>query len=171
MKNFRGQKYAYIYCLNTKIRLTILIQVVLTYILLGCPCCFKNGDLLSVLASRPHVNGVFGHQKCRFLKTVPKMEFFQKTAGLSFPRGRTKTEVFECDGVIHAIVFPLLQCFCVKKGERFEYAICLAKTQKISVLKNTCGRGLNMSPVAKDLPLFCATFLPVLFLLPLLHFF
>ena len=71
----------------------------------------------------------------------------------------------------YRISIVLVFQFCVKKGERFEYAICLAETQKISVFKNTGGRGLNMSPIAKDLQLFCATFLPVLFLLLLLTFF
>ena len=42
---------------------------------------FWNGDFVSVLAFRPHVNCVLGHQKRRFSKTVPRVEFF-KIAGL-----------------------------------------------------------------------------------------
>ena len=35
-----------------------------------------------ILVLRQHVNGVFGHQKCRFLKTVNRVKIF-KNAGLS----------------------------------------------------------------------------------------
>ena len=43
---------------------------------------------------RPHVNGVFGHQKRRFSKTVPRVAY-------SFCVEWPKAEVFEYDDVIH----------------------------------------------------------------------
>ena len=54
------------------------------------PYIFENGDFVSVLAFRPHVNCVLGHKNRRFSKTVPRMEFF-KIAGLRL--------VFTSDGV------------------------------------------------------------------------
>lgn len=153
--------------------------MVLTYILLGCPCCLKNGDLLSVLASRPHVNGVFGHQQCRFLKTVPKMEFFQKTPAHRFRvEGRKRRfsnamvsyikQHMPCKGCYRISTVLAFSC---EEGRTIRICHMSRKTQKISIFKNTCGRGLNMNSFAKDLQLFCATFLHVLFLLPLLTFF
>ena len=54
----------------------------------------------SVLALRPHVNGVFGHQTRRFSKTVPRVDFFfQKCQLLVFVW--TETKVFKYDDVIH----------------------------------------------------------------------
>ena len=40
------------------------------------PDIFENWDFFSVLASCPHVNGVFAQQKRRFSKTVPSEDFF-----------------------------------------------------------------------------------------------
>ena len=54
------------------------------------PYIFENGDFVSVLAFRPHVNCVLGHKNRRFSKTVPRMEFF-KIASLRL--------VFTSDGV------------------------------------------------------------------------
>ena len=53
----------------------------------------------TVLAFHEHVNGVFEHRKRTFLKTLARVNFFAN-AGLSFLRGRTKTEIFEYDDVI-----------------------------------------------------------------------
>ena len=44
----------------------------------------------SVLAFRPQVNGVFGHQTRRFSKTVPRVDFFFKNATSSFSCGRKR---------------------------------------------------------------------------------
>ena len=60
---------------------------------------FKNGGFFSVLALRPHVNGVFGMRKRRFSKTLSRVEVF-KNAVFVFTCGRVKTEVFENDDVI-----------------------------------------------------------------------
>ena len=60
----------------------------------------------SVLASRPHENGVFVHQKSRFRKRAPDWTFFLNS-GISFSCGRTKTEVFEYDNVIHHVAHDL----------------------------------------------------------------
>ena len=55
---------------------------------------FKNGGFFSVLALRPHVNGVFGMRKRRFLKTLSRVEVFEN-AVFVFTRRRVKTVVFE----------------------------------------------------------------------------
>ena len=47
---------------------------------------WKLRFFFSVLASCPHVNGVFGHQKRRFSKTVPSVEFFGKRRLIVFTR-------------------------------------------------------------------------------------
>ena len=52
-----------------------------------------------VLAFRPHITSVCGHQKRKLSKTVPRAEIFWVNARL-FSCGRTKTKVFECDDVI-----------------------------------------------------------------------
>ena len=49
---------------------------------------------------------VFGencHRKCIFSKTFSRVEIFEK-AGFSFTCGRTKTEVFQYDDVIHHVL-------------------------------------------------------------------
>ena len=43
-KVFRGQKYAYIYRLNTKLWSTMHVEVILNYILVGCPCWIKHWE-------------------------------------------------------------------------------------------------------------------------------
>ena len=58
----------------------------------------KQEIFFSVLVCRPPANGVL-------LKTVPRVEIL-KNAGFSFTRGRTQTEVFEYDDVIHYILPP-----------------------------------------------------------------
>lgn len=56
----------------------------------------------SVFAFLLHVNGVFGLQKGRFLKTVARVEFFEN-AGLSF--SCHETEFFEHGSVIHRTAY------------------------------------------------------------------
>ena len=58
------------------------------------PDIFENGNV------RPHVSGVFRHQKRGFSKTVSRVEFL-KTSAYRFRFGRTKTEVFEYDDFTH----------------------------------------------------------------------
>ena len=76
----------------------------------------KTEVFFSVLALRPHVNGVFGMRKRRFSKTLSRVEVFENTvfvftcrrvktevfenAVFVFTCGRVKTEVFENDDVI-----------------------------------------------------------------------
>ena len=65
------------------------------------PYIFENGDFVSVLAVRPHVNCVLGHEKrTRFSKTVPRVEFF-KIAGLRL--------VFTSDGVGVGVVSEVVR--------------------------------------------------------------
>ena len=54
----------------------------------------KPEIFLFVLALRPHVNGVFGNRKGRFLKMLSGVEFF-KNAVFAFTSGRAKTGVLE----------------------------------------------------------------------------
>ena len=58
----------------------------------------KHGIFFSVLVYHPRANGFL-------LKTVPREEIL-KNAGFSFTCGRTQTEVFEYDDVIHYILLP-----------------------------------------------------------------
>ena len=76
----------------------------------------KTEVFSSVLALRPHVNGVFGERKRRFSKTLSRVEVFEnavfvftcgrvktevfENADLAFTCGRVKTKVFENDDVI-----------------------------------------------------------------------
>ena len=76
----------------------------------------KTEVFFSVLALRPHVNGVFGMRKRRFSKTLARVEVFEnavfvftcrrvktevfENAVFVFTCGRVKTEVFENDDVI-----------------------------------------------------------------------
>ena len=71
------------------------------------------GIFPSGLAYRPHLSGENGHRKRTFSKTLSRAEIFEN-AGLSFTCGRTKTEVFEYDDVIHHIpeAFRLLCKAC-----------------------------------------------------------
>ena len=62
------------------------------------PDIFANGDLLSVLVFRPHVNGVSEHPKRHFSKTLSSVDCLEN-AGFSFSCGWTKTEVLEYDDV------------------------------------------------------------------------
>ena len=43
------------------------------------PDIFENACFLSVLGSRPHVAGVFPHQKRIFWKTLSKVDFFENS--------------------------------------------------------------------------------------------
>jgi len=46
---------------------------------------FENEDFFpSVLAFRPQVSGVFGHQTRRFSKRVPRVDFFSKMPASRF---------------------------------------------------------------------------------------
>ena len=62
--------------------------------------CLKTDSFFPDLAYRLHVSGKNGHRKLIFSRTLPRVEIFEN-AGFLFPCGRTKTEVFECDDVIH----------------------------------------------------------------------
>ena len=66
---------------------------------------------------------VFGencHRKCIFSKTFSRVEIFKK-AGFSFTCGRTKTEVFQYDDVIHHV---LLAWRMLRKGcYRFSFVL------------------------------------------------
>ena len=59
----------------------------------------KTEVFFSVLALRPHVNGVFGMRKRRFSKPLSRVEVFENAVFL-FACGRMKTKVFENDDVI-----------------------------------------------------------------------
>ena len=59
---------------------------------------FENGGFSSVLALRPHVNGVFGDHKRRFSNMLSRVKTFEN-AGFVFTCGWAKTEVFENDDV------------------------------------------------------------------------
>lgn len=37
---------------------------------------FLKTDIFFLRFSLPYANGVFGHKKCRFSKTVPRVKFF-----------------------------------------------------------------------------------------------
>ena len=64
----------------------------------------KTHLFLSVLSLRPHVDGVFGHQKRSFSKTLSRVDLFENAVFmLSF--GRVKTELFENAGVTASIYY------------------------------------------------------------------
>ena len=81
------------------------------------PFLLENEYFFSCLAYRPLEFGENGHRKRIFSKTLSRVEIFEN-AGFSSTCGRTKTEVFEYDDVVHvhhildaclirdAIVFP-----------------------------------------------------------------
>ena len=74
---------------------------------------FKTEVFFSVLALRPHVNGVFGNRKRRFSKTLSRVDFFEN-AVFMFTCGRAKTEVFENDDVddrVQSIAVRVLYLF------------------------------------------------------------
>ena len=54
----------------------------------------KTHLFLSVLGERPHGDGVFGHQKRIFSKTLSRVDLFEN-AVFMFSCGRVKTELFE----------------------------------------------------------------------------
>ena len=54
----------------------------------------KTHLVLSVLGLRPHGDGVFGHQKRSFSKTLSRVDLFENTVFL-LSCGRVKTELFE----------------------------------------------------------------------------
>ena len=76
---------------------------------------WKTEIFISDLAYRPHVSGENGHRKPNFSKTHSGVEILENT-GFSFPCGRTKTEVFEYDDVIHHILLelPMLRKWCCR---------------------------------------------------------
>ena len=87
--------------------------------------CLKTDSFFPDLAYRLHVSGKNGHRKLIFSRTLPRVEIFEN-AGFPFLCGRTKTEVFECDDVIHHIL--LAWCMLHKR--------CYIS----SVLAFSCGR-------------------------------
>ena len=54
----------------------------------------ENASFLSVLGSRPHGDGVFGHRKRIFSKTLSRVDLFEKAVFL-LSCGRVKTELFD----------------------------------------------------------------------------
>ena len=46
------------------------------------PDLFENASFLSVLSSRPHGNGVFGHRKRSFSKTLSRVDPFENAVFL-----------------------------------------------------------------------------------------
>lgn len=137
--------------------------MVLTYILLGCPCCFKNGDLLSVLASRPHVNGVFGHQKCRFLKTVPEMEFFQKTAAYRF---RVEGRKRRFSNALVSYMLSYFHCFSVfvwRRENDSNMPYVSQKRKKPLFLKILVDEALIWAPSPRTYHYFVLLFCPSYF--------
>lgn len=108
----------------------------------------KTENFPSVFAFLLHVNGVFGLQKGRFLKTVPRVEFFEN-AGLSF--SSHETEVFEHDSVIHRTAyFHCLNVFVWTSTSRirirYSWTRIFSKTGRkkipFSKISGTCGQGL-----------------------------
>ena len=113
----------------------------------------KQEIFFSVLVCRPPANGVL-------LKTVPRVEIL-KNAGFSFTCGRTQTDVFEYDDVIHYILLAsrwMLSYFhrfsvFMWKGENDSNTLrsdsyFLKTEKKISVLKKypvTCRQGLSLN--------------------------
>ena len=63
---------------------------------------FENDSFLSVLGRRPHGDGVFGHRKRSFSKTLSRVDLFEN-AVFMLSYGRVKTELFENADVIASI--------------------------------------------------------------------
>ena len=79
--------------------------------------CLKTDSFFPYgLAYRLHVSGKNGHRKLIFSRTLPRVVIFEN-AGFAFTCGRTKTEVFECDDVIHHILLAWCmlhkRCYCI----------------------------------------------------------
>lgn len=109
----------------------------------------------SALTYCPHVFDENGHQKKNFSKTyytLSRVEILNN-AGFSFPCGRTRTEVFEYDDIIHHLLLvrrmlceecyriPIIKRFRINGRKRFDYVtsgrLFLWKRRgKISVLTN-----------------------------------
>ena len=81
------------------------------------PCPHVSGLVLFTGLSYRHtyVFSEFYHRKCIFSKTFSRVEILEK-AVFSFTCGRTKTEVFQYDDVIHHVFLArrmlLKGCYC-----------------------------------------------------------
>ena len=65
----------------------------------------KTHLFLSVLGLRPHGDGVFGHRKRSFSKTLSRVDLFENTV-FQLSCGRMKTEPFENADVTASIYHP-----------------------------------------------------------------
>ena len=69
------------------------------------PIFWKTDIFISVIAFLPHVNGVFGQQKSRFLKTVSSRIFFLTPAS-----HLSKMEVFGYDDISYSVLALRMLC-------------------------------------------------------------
>ena len=94
----------------------------------------KTETFFSEYGYRPHVTGVFGHRKRRFLNTLSRVEIFEN-GDSSYSCGRAKTEVFKYDDVM-----PRFKARSSAHTIRKRYVwteIFLNTEKKISVFENT----------------------------------
>ena len=115
----------------------------------------KTEVFFSVLALRPHVNGVFGMRKRRFSKTLSRVEVFEnavfvftcrrvktevfENAVFVFTRGRVKTEVFENDDVMTRVLSVVLCTFSRWQPDQKYMAILLELILSIiACIQNAC---------------------------------
>ena len=118
---------------STKTLATQAIKVPRTPILIFSR---KRRFFFSVLAFRPHVNGIFGNQKRRFSKTVPTAKFLEN-ANLSFSWGRMKRKSS------NTIMLKLIQISYLRTRIFFENGEGKSP--------DTSGRGLTDSFVVSEL--------------------
>ena len=71
------------------------------------PGIFENASFLSVLGKRPHGDGVFGHQKRSFSKTLSRVDLIEN-AIFMLSCGRVKTELLE-NADVTASIYDVLE--------------------------------------------------------------
>ena len=125
----------------------------------GICICLKTHLFLSVLGSRPHGDGVFGHRKRSFSKALSRVDLFENTV-FTLSRGCVKTELFENAGVTASIYNPSehhARAFCLSvffhRSSNAEYHYRLwnfvIKYRIVNVTAFSCGRGSFFKRIKK----------------------
>ena len=91
---------------------------------------------LSVLGKRPHGDGVFGHQKRIFTKTLSRVDLFEN-AVFMLSCGRVKTELFE-NADVTALTYEVSEHAHGSSGTTKGHFDCLFSFVEVQTAKFEC---------------------------------
>ena len=103
------------------------------------PGTLENGDFFSEYGYHPHVPGVFGHRKRRFLNTLSRVKSFEN-GDSSYSCGRGKTEVSKYDDIITRFVARSSPHTIRKRCEWTQIFLNTKKTLRFRKYPTTGGR-------------------------------